>query len=82
MENKQKKHRLFVGEVISTKMKKTLVVKVMRNKMHPKYLKRYLVSRKYKVHDEKGQYQVGDKVKFEECRPLSKDKRWRVIKKI
>lgn len=82
MENKQKKHRLFSGEVVSAKMNKTLVVRVTRSKIHPKYLKRYLVSRKYKVHDEKGQYQAGDKVRFEECRPLSKDKRWRVIKKI
>jgi small subunit ribosomal protein S17 len=44
-------------------------------------LKRFTVSRKYKVHDEKNQYKEGDKVSFVECRPMSKDKRWRVENK-
>lgn len=71
--------RKFVGEVISNKMAKTIVVKVESVKIHPKYHKRYTVSRKYKVHDEKNVCKVGDKVSFVECRPLSKDKRWRVL---
>ena len=71
--------RTFEGVVVSSKMTKTIVVKVDRTKIHPKYKKRYTISRRYKVHDEKGQFTVGDKVKFIECRPMSKDKRWRVI---
>lgn len=69
----------FNGEVVSDKMDKTVVIKVDTVKIHPKYKKRYTVSRKYKVHDEKEQYKTGDKVKFIECRPMSKDKRWRVV---
>ena len=72
--------RKFSGEVVSDKSDKTIVVKVETVKKHPKYHKRYVVSRRYKVHDEKNEFKVGDKVSFIECRPLSKDKRWRVIK--
>jgi small subunit ribosomal protein S17 len=74
--------RNFQGEVVSNKMAKTIVVKVERIKTHPTYGKQYTVSKNYKVHDEKNQYQVGDIVLFTECRPISKDKRWRVIRKI
>jgi len=70
--------RQFKGVVVSDKMDKTIVVRVDRIKMHPLYKKRYKVSRKYKVHDEKNQARIGDKVIFEECRPLSRDKRWRL----
>lgn len=69
------------GKVVSDKMEKTVVVKVERIKEHPKYKKRYKIHKKYKAHDEKGEYKVGDKVVIEECRPMSKDKRWRVIPK-
>lgn len=71
--------KTFDGEVVGSAMDKTIVVKVERVKIHPKYKKRYSVSKKYKVHDEKNQFREGDKVSFIECRPLSKDKRWRVI---
>ena len=71
--------RKFHGVVISGKMGKTIVVRIDRVKVHPKYKKRYTVSKKYKVHDEKNQFKEGDKVTFAECRPLSKDKRWRVL---
>lgn len=74
--------RRLTGEVISHKMAKTVVVRVARVKVHPKYKKRYQVSKKYKAHDARDQYQVGDLVVIEACRPLSQDKRWRVIKKI
>lgn len=57
----------------------TIVVAVVRSKVHPKYLKRFKVTKKYKVHDATNHYQVGQAVTFVECRPLSKDKRWRVI---
>ena len=70
----------FNGVVVSNKNDKTIVVKVESVKVHPKYKKRYVVSRRYKVHDEKNECKVGEKVVFIECRPLSRDKRWRVIK--
>ncbi len=74
--------RHLQGTVISNKMQKTIVVNVGRIKEHPKYKKRYKVFKRYKAHAETGEYQVGDKVIIEECRPLSKEKRWRAIKKI
>lgn len=76
--DKRKKRRLE-GVVISDKMQKTVVVNVTRFKKHPKYLKYYKSSRRFKVHDEVGNYKIGDKVIIEETRPLSKDKRWKVI---
>jgi len=74
-------NRKFQGVVESNKNDKTIVVKVESVKKHPKYQKRYVQSRRYKVHDEKNQYRPGDQVTFVECRPLSRDKRWRVINK-
>lgn len=71
--------RKFNGIVVSDKMNKTIVVKVERVRVHPRYKKRYTVSKKYKVNDAKEHFKAGDKVNFVECRPLSKDKRWRVI---
>ncbi|RMD58940.1 30S ribosomal protein S17 [Candidatus Parcubacteria bacterium] len=71
--------RVFKGVVVSDKMDKTIVVKVERVKVHPKYKKRFVVSKRYKVHDEKNQFRTGDEVQFAECRPLSKEKRWRVL---
>jgi len=69
------------GRVVANKMQKTVVVRVESIRQHPKYIKRYKVHKKYKAHDEKGEYKVGDKVIIEECRPLAKEKKWRVIKK-
>lgn len=69
------------GKVISDKMDKTVVVKVSRLKQHPRYKKRYEVDKNFKAHDEEEEYEVGDEVLIEECRPISKDKRWRVIGK-
>jgi len=70
------------GIVVSDKMQKTVVVEIEHIKEHPKYKRRYKVNKKYKAHDEKEEYKVGDGIIIEECRPLSKDKRWRVIGKI
>ncbi len=81
-EKKIVQHKVFTGVVVSTKMPKTLVVKIDQIKKHPKYLKFYTVSSKFKVHYTSGTYAVGNKVSFVECRPLSKDKRWRVTKKV
>ena len=72
--------RGFTGTVVSTSMNKTIVVNVDRRKLHEKYKKSYRVSRKYPVHDEKSLAKVGNIVEFVECRPLSKTKRWRLIK--
>ena len=63
-------------------MDKTVVVSVTSIKTHSKYKKQYKSSKKYKAHDEKNQYREGDLVIIESCRPLSADKRWRVIKKV
>lgn len=73
-----KQTRTFTGTVVSTGMQKTIVVRVDRFKLHPKYNKRYRVSAKYHVHDEQNVAKVGETVTFVECRPLSKTKRWRL----
>lgn len=70
--------RTFTGLVTSTAMDKTIVVRVDRMKMNAKYQKAVRVSRKYHVHDEKGEAKIGSTVRFVECRPLSKTKRWRL----
>ena len=75
-----KNRRKLKGLVVSDKMKKTIVVEVVTMKMHPKYKKQYKVSKKYKVHDEKNEAKTGQKIIFQECRPLSRDKKWRLIK--
>jgi len=72
----------LTGKIISDKMPKTVVVKVETIKEHPKYKRRYKFHNKYKAHFEKEEYKIGDMVIIEECRPISRDKRWKVIKKI
>lgn len=69
----------FSGVVVSDKMDKTIVVRVDRIVLHAHYNKRVTMSRRYKVHDEKESFKVGDHVNFVECRPLSAEKRWRVV---
>lgn len=69
------------GVVVSNKMKDTLVVSVDRIVAHPVYKKRRTLSKRYKAHYTEGEYSVGDKVEIEETKPMSKDKRWLVIKK-
>lgn len=80
--NPKKSVRELIGTVASAKMKKTVVVIVNRLKMHDKYRKQYMVSTKYKAHDEKGEYKAGDKVIIRETRPLSKEKRWIAVGKV
>ena len=82
MAEQKKQHKTFHGTVVSTKMQKTIVVRVDSMKVNPKYRKQYRQSRKFKVHDEMGGYKVGDVVSFVETRPLSKDKRWRAVGKV
>lgn len=76
------KKRKIIGVVVSDKMDKTRVVEVSRLKKHPKYSKYYRVTAKFKAHDEKNEYKTGDKVTIEETRPMSREKRWRIIGKI
>lgn len=70
--------REFEGTVVSAKTEKTLQVRVETVKMHSKYKKQYVTSKKYAVHDEKGVAKEGDVVRFREGRPYSKTKRWYV----
>ncbi len=70
--------RRLVGQVISNKMDKTVVVMVRRTRRHPLYGKVIRISKHYKAHDENNQCLVGDQVRIVESRPLSKDKHWRV----
>ncbi len=76
-----KKRRRLEGIIVSDKMNKTRVVAVTRLKKHPRYQKYYKVTRKFKAHDEKNEHKTGEKVIIEETRPISKEKRWRIIGK-
>ena len=67
-----------VGEVVSTKMKKTIVVEVSRRVPHPLYKRIIGKRKKFYAHDEEGRANMGDVVRIIECRPLSKLKRWRL----
>ena len=71
--------KVMIGTVSSNKMDKTVVVSVATNVKHPKYGKIVKRTYKLKAHDEENVCQIGDKVKVMETRPLSKDKRWRVV---
>ncbi|MHB8927267.1 MAG: 30S ribosomal protein S17 [Bacillota bacterium] len=68
-----------VGTVVSDKMDKTVVVAVERLTQHPLYKRRLERTTKFKAHDEKNEAHVGDRVKIMETRPLSRDKRWRIV---
>ena len=70
------------GIVVSDRMAKTAVVLVTRLRKYPKYKKYYKVSKKFKAHDEENAYKIGDKVVIQETRPLSKDKRWKIVSKV
>lgn len=74
-------HRQLEGIVVTDKMMKTIVVRVDHIATHPKYSKQYVVSKKYKVHDEHGHYHVGDRVTIIAARPMSATKRWAVVPK-
>jgi len=73
------KRKEFTGIVISDKMQKTLIVRVTNISKHPKYGRIMKSYNKFKVHDEKNQAKMGDVVCIEETRPLSKDKRFRLV---
>lgn len=74
--------RLREGVVLSDKMQKTIVVQVTRLMQHPQFKKVVRRKMKYAVHDEKNEAKIGNKVQIQETRPLSKTKRWRLVKVI
>ena len=76
---KGKLRRKFTGTVLSDKMDKTIVVSVMSFSKHPKYKKITKRYAKFKAHDEKNAAKTGDRVRITETRPISRDKRWRLI---
>ena len=71
-----------VGEVVSDKMDKTIVVRVERRFRHPRFKKVVTAYSKFYVHDEKNEAGVGDRVRIQETRPISKTKRWRLVEVI
>ena len=72
--------RRLIGRVASAKMQKTVVVEVVRFKRDNVYKKYVKVRKRYKAHDEKGEFRAGDQVEIEEHRPLSREKRWKVVR--
>lgn len=82
MEATKVNKQILEGTVVSDKMTKTVVVKVTISKAHPKYHKRYTSSKKYKAHSETGEFHVGDVVEIESVKPISREKHWKVIRKI
>jgi len=82
MEKNLEKSKIIIkkkGIVVSDKMAKTVVVAVDSFKTHPKYMKKYKSTKKYKAHDEEGKYKVGDTIEIVPCKPMSKDKRYKVV---
>ncbi len=79
VKEKQRNKKTLVGTVVSNKMEKTIVVRIERRKLHPLYKKYITRSKKIKAHDEGNLCQIGDRVKVIESRPLSKEKRWRLL---
>ena len=79
MTEKSKKKKRFVGKVVSDKMDKTVVVEVERLFEHPKYKKKIKRKTKFKAHDPENRYHLGDEVIIEESRPISKEKKWKVV---
>ncbi|WP_459130083.1 30S ribosomal protein S17 [Guggenheimella bovis] len=77
MERNQR--RSIVGFVVSDKMDKTITVKVEKYVSHPLYSRKVKVSKKYHAHDEQNEAVIGDKVRLMETKPLSKNKRWRLV---
>jgi small subunit ribosomal protein S17 len=71
--------RTLTGIVVSDKMMKTAVVAVSFTRKHPKYLKYYTVTNRFKAHNENNEYKMGDTVTISETRPLSKEKRWNIV---
>lgn len=81
IENNETKRRRISGVIVSDKMKDTAVVSVQRLVKHPKYGKFMKINKRFKAHNALNEYKMNDVVIIEECRPLSKDKHWKIISK-
>ena len=79
LQTERSKRKERTGEVISNKMAKTIIVRVERRFPHPKFRKVITGYKKFYAHDEKSEAKVGDRVRIEETRPLSKTERWRLV---
>lgn len=80
MELQRRARKERIGKVVSNKMQKTITVVVERKLKHPIYGKFVSKSKKFTAHDENQECNIGDTVRIMECRPLSKNKRWRLVK--
>lgn len=78
--NERGNRKVRVGRVVSDKMDKTIVVAIETLVQHPEYKRTVKRTRKYKAHDENNEARIGDKVEIMETRPLSRDKRWRLVR--
>jgi small subunit ribosomal protein S17 len=78
----ESKGKVKIGTVISDKMDKTVVVRIDRVKAHPIYKKKFVVSNNLKAHDEKNEYKTNDLVEIQETKPISKDKKFVVTRKV
>lgn len=78
-EKQRSRRKIRLGKVVSDKMDKTVIVTIERSVKHPLYKKIIKRTQRLKAHDEKNECKEGDRVKIMETRPLSKDKRWRVV---
>jgi small subunit ribosomal protein S17 len=82
MEKKPKKSKIVVrknGKVMEDKMDKTVVVSVVSFETHPKYKKKYKVTKRYKAHDPENKFKTGERVEIIPCRPISKEKKFKVV---
>ena len=79
MTEERNQRKVYLGRVVSDKMDKTITVVVETKRNHPIYGKRMNYSKKYKAHDENNEAKVGDLVRIEECRPMSKTKKFRLV---
>lgn len=80
VESRENRKRLIVGVVTSDKMDKTIVVQTQFRFKHPVFFKTVTKRTKFKAHDEKNEAKIGDTVTIRECRPLSREKRWSLVK--
>lgn len=71
--------RKLQGIIVGDKMIKTRVVEISRLKQHPRYHKFFRITKRFKAHDENNEYKLGDEVVIQEVRPISRDKRWKII---
>jgi small subunit ribosomal protein S17 len=78
MAETQARRKELIGHVVSNRMNKTIVVQVVRKRSHPLYIRVISKAKKFYAHDEKNEAHIGDVVKLEETRPLSKLKRWKL----